>query len=129
MSDYAKLNIKQDVENAALSFGMGDDLEARFARKALGLEQFGFSLQKLRPNYRQPFGHRHGGQEEVYLVLGGSGRVKVGEEILDLRPWDALRVSPDTTRQFESGDDGLELLVIGGTPSGDAETVEGWWSD
>jgi len=128
MSDYTKMNLK-DVENAADSFGMGDDLEARFARKALALEQFGFSYQKLRPDYRQPFGHRHESQEEVYLVLGGSGRVKVEDEILELAQWDALRVPPRTTRQFESGGNGLELLVIGGTPPGDAETLPNWWAD
>jgi mannose-6-phosphate isomerase-like protein (cupin superfamily) len=128
MSEYTKVNLK-DVENAAVSFGMGDDLEARFARKALELEQFGFSYQKMRPDYRQPFGHRHGSQEEVYLVLAGGGRVKVEDEILELVRWDALRVPPGTTRQFESGNDGLELLVIGGTPAGDAETIPNWWVD
>jgi mannose-6-phosphate isomerase-like protein (cupin superfamily) len=128
MSEYTKVNLK-DVENAAVSFGMGDDLEARFARKALELEQFGFSYQKMRPDYRQPFGHRHGSQEEVYLVLDGGGRVKVEDEILELVRWDALRVPPGTTRQFESGNDGLELLVIGGTPAGDAETIPNWWVD
>ena len=128
MAAYTKTNIKE-IENAAVSFGMGDDLEARFARKALELEQFGFSYQKLRPDYRQPFGHRHEGQEEVYVVLGGSGRVKVDDEILELAQWDALRVPPGTTRQFESGGEGLELLVIGGMPAGDAETIPNWWDD
>jgi mannose-6-phosphate isomerase-like protein (cupin superfamily) len=128
MSNYTKTNIKS-IENSAEAFGLADNLEARFARKALELEQFGFSYQKMRANFRQPFGHRHEGQEEVYLVLDGSGRVKVEDEILDLEQWDALRVPPGTTRQFEAGDNGLELLVIGGTPSGDAETIPNWWVD
>ena len=128
MSDYHKMNIK-DVENSAESFGLADNLEARFVRKPLGLEQFGFSYQKLRPNFRQPFGHRHTAQEEVYVVLGGGGRVKLEDEIVELREWDALRVAPATTRQFEAGDAGLELLVIGGGPSGDAETIPNWWAD
>jgi mannose-6-phosphate isomerase-like protein (cupin superfamily) len=128
MSDYTKMNIK-DVENSAESFGLADNLEARFVRKPMGLEQFGFSYQKMQPNFRQPFGHRHESQEEVYLVLDGSGRVKLEDDIVDLAQWDALRVPPGTTRQFEAGGHGLELLVIGGAPSGDAETIPNWWAD
>jgi mannose-6-phosphate isomerase-like protein (cupin superfamily) len=127
MANYTVKNIKE-LDNAAEQFGL-EGMEARFARKALELEQFGFSYQKMRPDYRQPFGHRHGSQEEVYLVLDGGGRVKVEDEILELVRWDALRVPPGTTRQFESGNDGLELLVIGGTPAGDAETIPNWWVD
>lgn len=128
MSDYTLTNLK-DLENAAEGFGLGEHLEARFARNAMGLEQFGFSYQRMEPNFRQPFGHRHAGQEEVYLVLGGSGRAKIEDEIVGLKQWDALRVPADVTRAFESGDDGLELLAIGGTPSGDADIIQSWWAD
>ena len=129
MSDYTKVNLKQDVENSAESYGLGDHLETRFARKAMGLEQFGFSYQQFQPSWRQPFGHVHSEQEEVYVVLEGSGRAKVEDEIVDLAQWDALRVPPGQTRQFESGDQGMALLVIGGAPSGDGEIINGWWAD
>ena len=128
MSDYTKLNI-EDIDDSAQGFGLGDKLEARFARKALGLEQFGFSFQKLQPNFRLPFGHTHSGQEEVYIVLAGSGRAKVGDDVVELRKWDALKVPPKVKRGFESGNDGLTLLAIGGTPSGDAEIIQKWWAD
>jgi uncharacterized cupin superfamily protein len=128
MSDYTKTNIK-DLDNAAASFGMGDHLETRFARKAMGLEQFGFSYQKMQPGFRQPFGHVHREQEEAYLVLEGSGRVKIEDEIVDLKQWDAIRVPAGLTRAFESGPDGLTFIAIGGTPTGDADMVNGWWAD
>jgi uncharacterized cupin superfamily protein len=129
MSDYTKKNLKDDVANAAEEFGMADKLEARFARKALGTEQFGFSYQKLQPDFRLPFGHVHKEQEEAYVVLEGSGRIKVEDEIVDLRQWDVVRIPAGVTRAFEAGSDGLAYLAIGGNPTGDADMIENWWSD
>jgi mannose-6-phosphate isomerase-like protein (cupin superfamily) len=128
MSDYTKVNLK-DVDNAAESFGLGDHLETRFARKAMGLEQFGFSYQKMQPSFRQPFGHVHKEQEEVYLVLEGGGRIKVEDEIVDLKQWDAIRIPGGITRAVESGPDGLTYIAMGGNPTGDAEMVNDWWVD
>ena len=128
MADYTVKNIKEDVPNAAEDFGI-EGMEARFGRKALGLGNMGFSYQKLTPNFRQGFGHHHRQQEEAYLVLAGSGRVKVDDDVVDLKEWDVIRVPASATRQFEAGGDGLELLAMGGGEGGDAEMVEGWWSD
>ena len=128
MSDYTKKNLKE-LDNAAEQFGLGAHMETRFARKAMGLEQFGFSYQKLQPNYRQGFGHVHKEQEEAYVVLEGSGRAKVEDEIVDLVQWDVLRVPAGQTRACEAGDDGLTYIAIGGNPTGDADMVENWWSD
>jgi mannose-6-phosphate isomerase-like protein (cupin superfamily) len=125
MSTYTLKNLKE-LENSAEQQGI-EGLEARFARKDLDLEQFGFSYQKFDPSWRQPFGHRHRGQEELYLVLSGSGRVKVEDEIVDLKQWDALRIGPGVTRQFEAGPDGMEYLAIGGLPAGDADIIPNWW--
>jgi mannose-6-phosphate isomerase-like protein (cupin superfamily) len=127
MANYTFRNLKE-IENAAERFGI-EGMEARFARNPLELEKFGFSLQVLTPNYRQPFGHRHAHQEEVYLVLRGGGRIKVDDDVVELQEWDAIRVAPGATRQIESGPEGLELLAIGAPEGGDAEMVEGWWSD
>jgi uncharacterized cupin superfamily protein len=129
MADYTLLNLKDDVENVAERFGLAPDLEARFGRKPLGLAGGGFSYQKLAPNRPGSDGHRHSGQEEVYVVIGGSGRVKLEDEIRDLRGWDVLRVAPSVARGFESGPDGLELLAIGFGEGGDAEMLEGFWND
>ena len=127
MADYTLLNLKDDVENAAERFGLGDELEARFGRKALGLEGGGFSYQNLAPNVQSSTGHRHRVQEEVYLVLSGSGRVKLEDELRDLRRWDVLRVAPPVARGFEAGPDGLELLAIGFGEGGDTEMLEKFW--
>jgi mannose-6-phosphate isomerase-like protein (cupin superfamily) len=128
MADYTVKNLKDDVQNAAEQFGI-EGMEARFGRKALELGSFGFSYQKMAPSYRQPFGHYHREQEEAYVVLAGGGRVKVGDDVVELAQWDVIRIAPQVTRQFESGPDGLEYIAIGGQPSGDAELVEGWWTD
>ena len=131
MSDYTHLNLRDDVEDSAVAFGLAPDLEAHFASKALGLEQSGISFQRLAPNHRGAFGHHHKTQEEVYVVVGGSGKIKVGDDVRELRPLDAVRVPAATTRGFEAGPDGLELLAYGApaTGPGDAEVEQGWWSD
>lgn len=129
MSDFTQVNLKQDVENASEKFGLAPDMEARFARNALGLEGGGFSYQRLAPNFRGPFGHRHERQEEVYVVVGGGGRIKVDDDVHDLRQWDAVRVPAQTARGFEAGPDGLELLAIGFGEGGDAELLNEFWTD
>jgi mannose-6-phosphate isomerase-like protein (cupin superfamily) len=127
---YTIKNLK-DVEDAAPRFGMAPGMEARFARRALETERLGVSYERYAPSFRGPFGHRHSEQEEVYVVLSGSGRVKLDDEIVDLKQWDAVRVPPETMRNFEGGPDGLELLAIGAptTPEPDVEMVQGWWTE
>lgn len=128
MTDYAIQNL-QEIEDSAVKFGLSPQMETHFARKDLGAETLGLSLQRLAPNVRQPFGHRHEFQEEVYVILSGGGRVSLGDEVLDVRPWDAVRVAPGTVRAFEAGPEGLELLAFGAhTDSGDVESVEGFWA-
>jgi mannose-6-phosphate isomerase-like protein (cupin superfamily) len=128
MTGYAIRNLKE-IEDSAVKFGLSPQMESRFARKDLGAETLGLSYQRLAPNVRQPFGHRHEQQEEVYVVLSGGGRVSLGDEVVEVRPWDAVRVAADTTRAFEAGPEGLELLAFGAhTGSGDVETVEGFWA-
>ena len=129
MADWKLLNLKDDVENMAERFGLAPDLEARFGRNALGLEGGGFSYQKLAPNFESPTGHRHERQEEVYVVVSGSGKVKLDDEVRELRQWDAVRVPPGVARGFASGPDGLELLAIGFGDGGDAEMLQGFWGD
>ena len=126
---YTKKNLRE-VENQAPKFGMPAELEARFARTALGGETLGLSHMKLAPNFRIPFGHKHVGQEEVYVVVRGSARVKVEDAIVDLVQWDAIRFDKDTMRAVEAGPDGVEYLAFGaGEDPSDAEMAPGWWSD
>jgi len=127
MSDYTIVNLKE-IEDQAPNFGLSPDLEARFARVALDAELIGLTYQRLAPNFQVPWGHTHKTQEEVFVVLGGSLRVKVDNEVKELGPWDAIRVSKDTPRGFEAGPDGAEFIAIGapGGP-GDAVNIEGFW--
>ena len=128
MADYTKHNLR-DVEDSAPKFDMPEEMQARFARRALGGETLGLSLLTLGPGFRIPFGHRHEAQEEVYVVVRGSGRVKVDDEVVELREWDAIRFGTGTMRQVEAGPDGLEYLAFGaGTDPSDAELEPGWWS-
>jgi uncharacterized cupin superfamily protein len=129
MSSYTKQNIRE-VENQAPNFGMPAELEARFARTALGGETLGLSLMKLAPGFRIPFGHKHVTQEEVYVVVRGSARVKVEDEIVELGEWDAIRFDKDTMRAVEAGSDGVEFLAFGaGEDPLEVEMVQQWWSD
>jgi mannose-6-phosphate isomerase-like protein (cupin superfamily) len=117
-----------DVEDAAVANGFGHRWEARVARTDLGCEQTGVTHFRLRPGKRSPFAHRHRHAEEIYVVLSGSGRVKLDEEIRDVGPLDAVRVAPDVVRAFEAGDDGLEFLAFG-PHHADGEGVEDRWVD
>ena len=127
MADYTHKNLKDDVENMAERFELAPNLEARFARTALDMEGGGISYQRLVPNFRGPFGHRHTTQEEVYVIVSGSGRIKLEDEVRDLRQWDVLRVEPTVARAFESGPDGLELIAIGFGEGGEAEMLQDFW--
>jgi mannose-6-phosphate isomerase-like protein (cupin superfamily) len=131
MAGYTKVNLKEDVEDQAPNFGLAPDLEARMARVPLELEQSGLSYQRLAPNFRVPFGHRHKTQEEVYLVVSGSVRMKLEDEIVELKQWDAVRVPRETMRGFESGPEGAEIVAVGAphTGPGDAEVEQDWWRD
>ena len=129
MADYTHLNLKDDVENMSERFGLAPQMEARFARDAAGVEGGGLSYQKLAPNFEAPFGHRHRTQEEAYVIVSGSGRVKLGDEVRDLRQWDVVRVQPSVERAFAAGPDGLELIAIGFGPGGEADMIEQPWGE
>jgi mannose-6-phosphate isomerase-like protein (cupin superfamily) len=130
MTNYTKLNI-EEVEDSAPKFGLAPDLEARFGRRALGSKVVGVSRERLAPNFRVPFGHTHRDQEEVYFILRGNGRIKIEDEILDLREGDLVRLAPGVWRCTEAGPDGLEILAVGApiAEENDAEIEQGWWAD
>ncbi len=125
-SSHSRINL-DDVEDAAPGNGFGDRWEARVARVALGAEQTGVTHFRLRPGKRSPFSHRHRNAEEIYVILGGSGQVKLGDELFDVRPRDAIRVAPSTARAFEAGPDGLEFLAFGPHYEADGEPVDDAW--
>jgi mannose-6-phosphate isomerase-like protein (cupin superfamily) len=130
MSDAFTHRNLDDVKDSAPEFGFEDFQEARFAQRDLDAEATGFSLHRIKPGRRQGFAHRHEDAEEVYVIIDGGGRVKLDDEIVELRRLDALRVAGSVTRQFEAGDDGLEVLAFGAHRGDDrGEIFPGWWSD
>jgi mannose-6-phosphate isomerase-like protein (cupin superfamily) len=128
MTPHTHINLL-DVEDAAPGNGLGDRWEARVARTALEAERTGVTHFRLRPGKRSPFTHRHADAEEIYVVLSGSGQVKLGNEISEVRPLDAIRVAPSVPRAFEAGPDGLELIAVGAHHPGDGEPVQDPWTE
>ena len=131
MAGYNVENL-MEVENQGENFGLDpDELQLRMAKDPLGCQNAGITYLRLGPGYRSPFGHRHKQQEEIYVLISGSARAKLEDEVVDLKPWDALRVHKDTMRSFEAGPEGAELIAIGApnTGPGDADMVQGWWMD
>ena len=121
--DYTIKNLRE-VEDLAAGQGFGELQEARFAHGDLNAEQSGFSLQRVKPGKRHSVVHRHKEMEEIYVVVSGSGRIKLDDQIEEIGPLDAIRVAPSVTRSFEAGDEGLEFLAFSPRAPGDAEIVE-----
>ena len=128
MADYTRVNLKTDVQDMAPQYGM-EGIESRFARTNLELHNSGLSYYRLDPGYRAPFGHTHSQQEEIYVVLSGSARVAIGDEVVELGEMDAIRIPPETMHGMEAGTDGAEILAFGApnTDNKDAEMQPGWW--
>jgi mannose-6-phosphate isomerase-like protein (cupin superfamily) len=128
MSDYTITNLMQIDDSAGEH---APRLEARFGRKHLDSEHLGVSYFRYSPGFRSPMGHSHREQEEVYVVVAGSGRIKLNDEIVELRRWDVVRVAPATVRALEGGPDGLELIAVGADrpEGGDGIRAEDWWTD
>jgi mannose-6-phosphate isomerase-like protein (cupin superfamily) len=126
---YAIKNLRE-VEDLAPKFGFSEVQEARFPREELGSETIGLAFHIVRPGKRQAFAHRHEQAEEIYVVLAGKGRIKVGDEIRDIQALDAIRVAPTAPRAFEAGSDGLELLAFGPRHAGDGEILrDDFWGE
>ena len=130
MAGYTRVNLRSDVKDMAPEHGM-EGLESRFARTNLELENSGLSLFRLDGGFRMPFGHTHSEQEEVYVILSGSARVAVGDEVVELAEMDAIRIPPETIHGIEAGPDGAEILAFGApnTENKDADMQPGWWPE
>jgi len=125
-ASHTQINL-DDVEDAAPGNGFGERWEARVGRTALGAQQTGVTHFRLRAGKRSPFAHRHTHAEEIYVILSGSGKVKLGDQVSEVHPLDAIRVSPEVARAFEAGPDGLEFLSFGPHHPGDGEPVDDPW--
>lgn len=120
----------REVDDMAPKFGFDAVQEARFCWRDLDAEKTGLAFMRVKPGQRQAFAHRHDEAEEIYVVISGSGRIKLDDEILDIGPLDAIRIAPGVARALEGGDDGLEYLAFGPHHEGDGEILkdEGFWS-
>jgi mannose-6-phosphate isomerase-like protein (cupin superfamily) len=124
--DYVIKNLR-DVEDMAPKFGFDAVQEARFPWRDLGAERTGLALLRVKPGQRQAFAHRHEEAEEIYVVIAGSGRIKLDDDIQNVRPLDAIRIAPGVARSVEGGPDGIEYLAFGPHHEGDGETIEDFW--
>src|SRR5437764_12217599 len=100
MANYTKLNLREEVEDQAPKFGL-NEMEFRSARVPLELENSGLSFLRVDPNYRVPFGHNHKQQEEVYILIKGSAKLKLDDEVVEMKPWDAVRIHRHVVRDVE----------------------------
>jgi mannose-6-phosphate isomerase-like protein (cupin superfamily) len=128
LSDYTHMNLTE-VKDSAPGFGFAEMGEARFAKDDLDAERTGVSHLKLNPGQRMPFAHKHDQAEEVYVVIAGSGRAKLDDEVIDIVELDAIRIRPEVTRCFEAGDDGISILAMGARHDNDGEVIPNWWTD
>ena len=115
------------MKDSAPEFGFEETQEAHFATKDMEAENTGLSYHVVRPDQRQGLGHHHENAEEIYVVLSGSGRVKLDDELVAVDTMDAIRVAPNVARAFEAGPEGLELLGLGPRHDGDGELVQDFW--
>jgi mannose-6-phosphate isomerase-like protein (cupin superfamily) len=124
MSSYAVKNL-MEIEPE----GDGENIQFRFARKYLESEELGVSHQRYAPGYTATFGHHHDVQEEAYVVVEGSGAIKLDDERIELKQWDVVRVAPEVVRGFDAGPEGLTLIVVGGSKpeGGDGHPIENRW--
>ena len=123
---YTVRNLR-DTEDSAAKFGFGELGEAHFPREELGASATGLAYHVLKPGKRNAFGHRHEQAEEIYVVLSGSGRMRLDDDIVEIAALDAIRVEPPVARAFEAGPDGLEVLVFGPRHEGDGELLHDFW--
>lgn len=125
---YTIKNLRQTTDSAP-RFGLSDIGEAHFPREELDAQTIGLAYHVLKPGRRTAFGHRHEQAEEIYVVLSGSGRVRLDDEIEEIGALDAVRVEPQVARAFEAGAEGMSLIVFGPHHAGDGELLHEFWTD
>jgi mannose-6-phosphate isomerase-like protein (cupin superfamily) len=128
MAGYTQINLLEVEDSVA---GRAEGIEGRFGRGPMGARDIGVSHWRDAPGFRSSMGHSHREQEEAYVVVAGSGRVRLDDEIRDLALWDVVRVAPEVVRAFEAGPDGLELIAVGGPKpeGGDGVRSDAPWPD
>jgi mannose-6-phosphate isomerase-like protein (cupin superfamily) len=128
MSRFAAVNLLEVEDSVG---GRAPGVAGHFGRKHLDSRDLGVSYFRYAPNVRSPMAHSHREQEEAYVVVSGSGRVLLDDEVVELRQWDVVRVAPEVVRAFEAGADGLDIIAVGGPkpPEGDGVLGTANWPD
>ena len=128
MEGFTIINLLEVEDSVS---GRVEGLEGRFARTRLDSRDLGVSHFRYAPNLRGSTGHRHGQQEEVYIVAAGAGQVLLDGTVHELHQWDVVRVAPEVVRAFAAGSEGLELIAVGGPKpeGGDGEMLQVVWPD
>lgn len=105
--------------------------EMRWYTDAVGCEQVSFSWRSMPPDTggRGSYGHHHPGQEEIYFVLDGTVTFKVGDEVFEVGPKTAVRLTGEEPYSIHNDTDGDAELLLISTKRDDAETVrqEDFW--
>jgi mannose-6-phosphate isomerase-like protein (cupin superfamily) len=130
LANYTTVNLRE-VENQGVRLGREEhEFQLRMGRVALNCENCGISYVRLGPGWRAEDGHQHKRQEEIYILVNGSARMKIDDDVVEMQPFTAIRVAPDGIRAYEGGPEGAELIAVGApnTGPGDGETHAGWWS-
>lgn len=128
MADYTHKNLAE-VKDSAPGFGADEFQEIRFAKDDLDAKRTGLTHIKIKPDKRMPFAHKHDEAEEIYVVVAGSGRIKLDDEIVEVVELDAIRVSPEVGRSIEAGPEGISVIAVGARHDGDGELLQDWWVD
>jgi hypothetical protein len=130
MAGYTALQLNE-VEDQAPNIGLPPELQLRMGRVPLNCQNCGLSYMRVAPGWRTPVGHNHRQQEEIYVLVSGSARMKLDDDVIEMKPWTAVRVAPETMRALEGGPGGAELLAVGApnTGPGDGTLVPDWWCD
>jgi mannose-6-phosphate isomerase-like protein (cupin superfamily) len=132
MAEYSIVRVA-DVPDMAADVGMDPDhFEIRFLREPLALRNFAVTFERFGGDWRPARGHRHGVQEEVYFLVSGRAQAKLDDEVIDLEPWTAVRVPPETARAFRAaGEEDAVFVAIAAPQAGfdDVEFIQDFWTD
>jgi mannose-6-phosphate isomerase-like protein (cupin superfamily) len=132
MADYTVVRVAE-VPDMSADVGMDPDhFEIRLMREKLGLRNFAVTYERFGRGWKPTRGHRHSLQEEVYFLVSGRAQAKLDGEVIDLEPWTAVRVPPETARAFRAADDEDAVFVTIAAPQadfGDIEFIPDFWTD
>jgi quercetin dioxygenase-like cupin family protein len=128
MTRFTKVNLLEVADSVG---DRAPGIEGRFGRKHMDSRDLGISHFRYAAHVRSPAAHSHREQEEAYVVVAGSGRVLLDDQLQDLQQWDLVRVAPEVVRAFEAGPDGLDIIAVGGPKPEDGDGVMGTaaWPD